>query len=81
MRPPIPYTISRSDSVGAAAHIAFVFACLAVGATLTMGVLAVSELRGGGSLLARHFDQVATIAQMEQPRSSFQRISSATAQR
>jgi hypothetical protein len=69
-----------SDSVGATGHIAFVLACIAVGTVLTMGVLAVGELRGSGSLLARHMDQAAAIAQMDPPRLPFLQTST-TAQR
>ena len=72
----------RSD-VGATGHVFFVCACVVVGTALTMGVLAVSELRGSGSQFARHLEQAAVIAQMDPPRLPFVQASStsATAQR
>ncbi len=57
----------RSDA-GATGHVFYTFACVVIGVALTMVVLAASELRGSGSLLARHLNQAAAIAQMDPPR-------------
>lgn len=60
IRTPPPARRSDAGATGdVTGDITLAFACIAAALALTMGVLAVGELRGSGSLLARHIDQSA----------------------